>query len=85
MMIKKIAATAVLMVLSVSLAAQSKANPSDIVQADRFIAGLPAACSNSYKSIDSSGAVNIRVLCSGNGKTADGLVIIKDGVVTKIR
>lgn len=63
----------------------AKANPSDIAQATKFLASLPAACSQSSQHVGTEGAVNIRVLCDGNGKTMDGLVVIKDGIVTKIR
>lgn len=63
----------------------AKANPSDIAQATKFLASLPAACAQSSQHVGTDGAVNIRVLCDGNGKTMDGLVVIKDGIVTKIR
>jgi hypothetical protein len=63
----------------------SGASSSDIDQANRFLADLPPACSRSYKSVDSGGTVSIRVICSGNGQSVDGLVAIKNGVVTKIR
>ncbi len=61
------------------------ASSSDLAQANKFLAELPPACANSYKYVGSNGAVNIRIKCDGNGKKMDGLVAIKNGVVTKIQ
>jgi hypothetical protein len=63
----------------------AEANPSDLAQANKFLADLPPACSASYKYVASDGTVNIRLKCDGNGKKMDGLVAIKNGVVTKIQ
>uniref|UniRef100_UPI0040567393 hypothetical protein n=1 Tax=Candidatus Electronema sp. TaxID=2698783 RepID=UPI0040567393 len=63
----------------------AEANPSDLSQADKFLADLPAACSGSYKYVGSDGAVNIRIICDGNGQKMDGLIVIKNGVVTQVR
>lgn len=63
----------------------AEASPSDLSQANKFLADLPSACSGSYKSVGPDGSVNIRVICDGNGKKMDGLVVIKNGVVTKVR
>ena len=63
----------------------AEANPSDLAQASKFLVNLPPACSGSSKYVDAGGAVNIRVVCDGNGKKMDGLVVIKNGVVTQIR
>lgn len=60
------------------------ANPKDLAQADQFLAKLPKSCAASTKSVADDGAVNIRIKCDGNGKKMDGLVAIKDGVVTKV-
>lgn len=61
------------------------ANPSDVAQAEKFLTGLPGACSASDASASSDGTVNIRIICNGSGKSTDGLVSIKNGVVTQIR
>jgi hypothetical protein len=66
-------------------AAAVDANASDLAQANKFLVDIPPACSKSYKIVGDNGAVNIHILCEGNGKKMDGLVVIKDGVVTKIR
>lgn len=63
----------------------AEANPSDLAQADKFLADLPPACLGSYKYVGSDGTVNIRIKCNGNGKKMDGLVAIRNGVVTKIQ
>ena len=63
----------------------AEANPSDLAQANKFLADLPPACSDSYKYVGSDGTVNIHIKCDGNGKKRDGLVAIKNGVVTKIQ
>lgn len=61
------------------------ASPSDVSQAENFLASLPAACSASYAYASSDGTVNIRTICSGNDQSMDGLVAIKNGVVTHIQ
>ena len=60
-------------------------NPSDLAQANKFLADLPGACSSSYKYISPDGTVNIRIKCDRNGKKIDGLIAIKNGVVTDIK
>ncbi len=62
-----------------------EANPSDLAEANKFLADLPVACSNSYMYISQDGNLNIRIKCDGNGKKMDGLVAIKNGVVTDIK
>ena len=63
----------------------AEAKPSDLAQADKFLAELPAACAASSRYVGADGTVNIRIKCDGNGKQVDGLVTIRNGVVTKIR
>jgi hypothetical protein len=63
----------------------SNGNPSDVAQAEKFLAGLPPACSTSYAYASATGTVNIRTICNGSGKSMDGLVSIKNGVVTQIQ
>ena len=58
------------------------ASPSDLSQADKFLAGLPSSCSGSR--VGSGGAVSIRVICDGNGKKMDGLIVIENGIITKV-
>ncbi len=60
-------------------------NSSDVTVAEKFLNDLPAACSASSASASSDGTINIRILCNGNGKSMDGLVSIKNGIVTKVR
>jgi len=60
------------------------ANPKDLAQADEFLAKLPKSCAASSKSVADDGAVNITIKCDGNGKKMNGVVEIKDGVVTKV-
>ena len=61
-----------------------EANPADLAQADKFLKDLPKSCGSSSKSVDADGAVSIRIKCDGNGKKMDGLVSIKDGIVTRV-
>jgi hypothetical protein len=61
------------------------ANPSDIAQAESFLADLPAACSGSNAYVTDDGTVNIRVICTNGGTAVNGLVSVKNGLVTKIR
>lgn len=61
------------------------ANSSDVTTAENFLNDLPAACSGSSASASTDGTINIRVLCNGNGKSMDGLVSIKNGIVTKVQ
>ncbi len=68
-------------VASTGLAASS----SDIQQARQMLSQLPSACGNSSMSITSDGAVIIRISCEGNSKSMEGMIKIKDGVVTQIR
>lgn len=77
------ASTSVLAAGSVENAAN--ANPSDVAQAETFLAKLPAACSASHASASSDGTVSIRIVCNGSGDSMDGLVTIKNGVVTNVR
>lgn len=63
----------------------AEANSSDLAQAIDFLTKLPPACSGSHKYVDADGAVNIRVVCDGDGKKMDGLIVIKNGLVTKVR
>jgi Spy/CpxP family protein refolding chaperone len=60
------------------------ANPADIAQADKFLKDLPKSCGASSKSVGADGAVTIRIKCDGNGKKMDGIVAIKDGIVTRV-
>ena len=88
MRFKMQAASLLLLSTSTVLAAvenAASANPDDVAQADKFLSGLPPACSASYAYASNDGTVNIRVICSGSGKSMDGLVSIKNGIVTKIQ
>jgi len=61
------------------------ANSSDVRQAESFLASLPSACSESYAYASPDGTVIIRIICEGAGKSMDGLVSIKNGIVTQIK
>jgi hypothetical protein len=65
-------------------ASGSTANSSDLDAADHFLAGLPASCSGSYRTVGSDSEVNIKTRCDGNGQKMDGLVTIRNGVITKV-
>lgn len=62
------------------------ANPADLKQADKFLADLPKSCGASRKSVEADGSVTIRIKCEdqGKGKKLDGVVAIKDGIVTRV-
>lgn len=64
----------------------SRANPSDVAQAEKFLNDLPDACSGSYAHATSDGAVAVRLICIGSStaKSTDGTIIIKNGKVTQI-
>ena len=78
-----ISGCAILMVAVAS--AGHAASSSDIQQAKQFLSQLPSACGNSSMSTTSDGAVVIRISCEGNSKSMEGIIKIKDGVVTQIR
>ena len=61
------------------------ADPSDVTQAETFLAELPAACSESHGYASKDGTVNIRIICNGSSNSMNGLISIKNGVVTKIQ
>ena len=57
-------------------------------EAEKFLRDLPTACSGSYAYAScQDGTVNIRVICIGPTKaeSMDGLIAIKNGVVTKVK
>lgn len=59
------------------------ANPSDIQEAKKFLREIPSACSGNY-SVKADGTIVIRVKCTGNNQSMDGIIEIKDGVVKNI-
>ena len=63
------------------------ANPSDVAQATQFLSSLPQACGESYMDASEDGTINIHIICRGAGSTpsTNGLVRIKNGVVTQVR
>lgn len=65
--------------------AQQIVNPDDIRQAEKFLSSLPEACIKSYRTTNNDGSISLYILCNGNGQSTDGLIVIKNGVVTKIR
>jgi hypothetical protein len=63
----------------------SNANPGDMNQAREFLAKLPPACQNSKISTESDGTVVIWLRCNNGTNAIDGLVKIKNGIVTEVR
>lgn len=63
---------------------EGQASPSDIESAKKFLARLPSACSSSGMSTSADGTVNIRLICNGSNQSMDGLISIKNGVLTHI-
>ncbi|WP_145961263.1 hypothetical protein [Salinisphaera sp. LB1] len=63
----------------------SNANQSDVAQANKFLASIPSACSRSYAYALADGTIKIRVICSGNGDSMDGVIEIKNGMVTRVK
>jgi hypothetical protein len=63
----------------------SRARASDVAEAEKFLASLPDACSMTRAFATSDGTVHIRILCNGSGKAVDGLVSIRNGIVTNIK
>ncbi len=64
---------------------ESFASAVDAQQARKFLADLPAACAGTRAAAASDGTITIRLACEEVGKSLDGIVQIKDGVVTKVR
>lgn len=64
-----------------------QANPSDVAQAEKFLRDLPEACSGSHAYASADATVNIRVICIGSTKaeSMDGLITIKNGIVTQVK
>lgn len=68
-----------------SVSNSSFAAASDVRQAEQFLTSLPAACSGTSASAASDGTITIELKCSGSSQSLNGLIRIKDGVVTDIR
>lgn len=64
---------------------QSKTNPADMRQARSFISQLPPACNGSYIILLTDGTVRIHVVCTSDSKSMEGIIEIKNGVVTRIK
>lgn len=63
------------------------ATHSDVAQAEKFLKDLPDACSKSYAYASDDGTVTVKIICIGSTKSQsmDGLIKIKDGVVTQVK
>ena len=70
---------------STSVLNASNASASDVAHAEQLLKGLPPACSASNAWATGDGTVNIRTICNGNGRSMDGMVSIKNGVVTQVK
>lgn len=75
----------VLFALTAFAASAEAANPADLREAKQFLARLPPACKDSYITERSDGTVVIHISCTSSSDSMEGLVEIKDGVVTGIR
>jgi hypothetical protein len=63
----------------------SRAKASDVRQAEQFLARLPPACGGTSASAGTDGTITILIRCFGSHDSLNGVVRIKDGVVTDIR
>lgn len=63
----------------------SYAKASDVQEAEKFLAQIPEACSNTRATAAADGTITIRLLCNGNGKSMDGSVSIKNRIVTELK
>jgi hypothetical protein len=71
---------------TIAIEDESIANPKDIETTKKFLADMPQpACAGTSASVMSEGTVRIHIFCSGNGKETDGIMTIKNGIVTNIR
>lgn len=61
------------------------ATPSDLALAKGFLNKLPLECSSSYVTVATNNAVNIRIVCYGSNQSMDGLISIKNGILTHIK
>ncbi|MGD9733588.1 MAG: zinc ribbon domain-containing protein [Desulfamplus sp.] len=63
------------------------ATHSDVAQAEKFLKDLPDSCSKSYAYASDDGTVTVKIICMGSTKSQsmDGLIKIKDGVVTQVQ
>ncbi len=57
----------------------------DIAQAHEFIGSLPLPCRSSVITIEDNDAVSIHIKCEKGNDKLDGVIQIKNGVVTKVR
>lgn len=67
--------------------AGGQSSSSDVAAARNFLAKLPPACSSSRMSTSADGTVTIRITCDGSAagvESMDGLIQVKNGVLTKI-
>src|SRR6202012_5607867 len=56
----------------------ARAKPSDVNDAEKFLAQLPPACSESSAYASKDGMVNIRLICHKDGQTMNSLLSIKN-------
>jgi len=64
--------------------AQGNVNPSDMAQAQSFVASLPKVCGSNVDT-HSDGSVVVTYSCPGkSGGVATGTIYVKDGKITKI-
>ena len=62
----------------------NRAKPADVVEAETFLAKLPPACAETHAYASRDGTVSIRIICVKDGKTTNGLLVIKNGIVKSI-
>ena len=63
---------------------ESRATPEDVSQAKKLLREMPAACGSSYASAALDGTVTVKIICQSDLKSLNGLIRIKDGIVTEI-
>jgi len=64
--------------------AQGNVNPSDMAQAQSFVASIPKVCGSNVDT-HSDGSVVVTYSCPGkSGGVATGTIYVKDGKITKI-
>ena len=66
------------------LHAEPQSSPKDLHQAEKLLSQLPPACGSSYMSTESDGTAVVYIVCRGSGKSMNGVIEIKDGIIKKV-
>jgi hypothetical protein len=63
-----------------------EANPNDLADGRKLLQSIPhPQCDESNMFVGQDGTVIVKVICNGNGKSMDGRIEIKNGIVTNIK